>query len=178
MHYYSPGDRVYRQIAIFQTFTRSYQTILAYRTTDSLNVPSFLFQTLWPICKILKNRTKKFNVFCFLLSFVALWCQMVGKYFLWIILRGLLIKIRSQYLSEDDVTIVNSFVVNCSGPLWKKRASSCLLNTLDSTRFYVGSYARDARLRPSKAVQFLSTMVALPPGGSGGHGRPPSSART
>ena len=53
-----------------------------------------------------------------------------------------------------------------------------LLNAFDSTRFYVGSYSRDARLRPSKAVQLLSTVVALPPGGSGGHGPPPSSART
>ena len=46
MHYYSPRDRVYRHIAHFQTFTRSYQTILVYRTTDSLNFPSFSFQTL------------------------------------------------------------------------------------------------------------------------------------
>ena len=35
-----------------------------------------------------------------------------------------------------------------------------LLNALDSTRYYVGSYARDVRLRPSKAVQQLSTMAA------------------
>ena len=60
----------------------------------------------------------------------------------------------------------NSFGVNCSGASLKKTGVLVLLNTLDSTRFYVGSYARDARLRPSKAVQFLSTMVALPPGGS------------
>ena len=53
-----------------------------------------------------------------------------------------------------------------------------LLNTLDSTRFYVGSYARDARLRPSRLSKKLSTMAAALPGGSGGHGPPPSSART
>ena len=125
MHYYSPGDRVYRQIANFQTFTRSYQTILAYRTTDSLNVPSFLFQTLWPIGKILENRTKKLNVFCFILSFVALWCQMVGKYFLWIILRGLLIKIRSQYSSEDDVTIVKLFFGLAGRRDWWRAGRRC-----------------------------------------------------
>ena len=56
--------------------------------------------------------------------------------------------------------IVNRIRANCSGAAVKKRALSCLLNTLYSTRFYVGSYARDARLRPSKAVQFLSTMAA------------------
>ena len=54
--------------------------------------------------------------------------------------------------------IINSFVVNRSGASLKKRASvgtyvtPVLLNVLDSTRYYVGSYLRDAdaRLRPSK----------------------------
>ena len=76
------------------------------------------------------------------------------------------------------ILFINSFGVNCSGASLKKTGVLVLLNTLGSTRFYVGSYARDARLRPSKAVKFLSTMVALPPGGSGGHGPPPSSGRT
>ena len=35
----------------------------------------------------------------------------------------------------------------------KKTGVLVLLNTLDSTMFYVGSYARDAHLRTSKAVQ-------------------------
>ena len=34
---------------------------------------------------------------------------MVGKYFPWIILRKLLIKIRSKYPSEDDVIIITLF---------------------------------------------------------------------
>ena len=35
-----------------------------------------------------------------------------------------------------------------------------LLNALDNTRYYIGSYVRDARLRPSKAVQQLWNMAA------------------
>ena len=77
----------------------------------------------------------------------------------------------SDVQSLNMFSNINSFGVNCSGASLKKTGVLVLLNTLDSTRFYVGSYARDARLRPSKAVQFLSTMKALPPGGSGGHGR-------
>ena len=50
-----------------------------------------------------------FNVFCFLPSSLALWYQIVRKYFLWVILRRPLIKIRSQYPSEDDVTIITLF---------------------------------------------------------------------
>ena len=52
-----------------------------------------------------------------------------------------------------------------------------LLNALNNTKFYVGSYARDARLRPSRLSKQLWTMTTAPPGGSGGHGPPPSSAR-
>ena len=32
----------------------------------------------------------------------------------------------------------------------KETVTPVLLNTLDSTKYYIGSYARDARLRPSK----------------------------
>ena len=39
-----------------------------------------------------------------------------------------------------------------------------LLNALDSTRYYVGSYTRDARLRPSKAVIQLWTMTVASAG--------------
>ena len=50
-----------------------------------------------------------FKVVCFLPSSLALWCQIVGKYFPRIILRMPLIKIRSQYPSENDVTIIILF---------------------------------------------------------------------
>ena len=53
-----------------------------------------------------------------------------------------------------------------------------LLNALDSTRYYVGSYARDARLRPSRLSKKTFDHGRPLPGGSGGHGPPPSSART
>ena len=69
----------------------------------------FLFQALWPIGKILENRTKKFNIFLFYFIFSSTLVSNGGNYFLWIILRGLLIKIRSLYPSEDDLTIVKLF---------------------------------------------------------------------
>ena len=37
-----------------------------------------------------------------------------------------------------------------------------LLNLLDSTRYYVGSYPRDARLRPSKVAR--ATIIIGPHG--------------
>ena len=69
-------------------------------------------------------------------------------------------------------SIFNSLVVNRSGASLKKMGVPVLLNALDSTRFYVGSYARDVRLRPSKAVQYLWTMTAS----SAGRKRRPWSA--
>ena len=72
--------------------------------------------------------------------------------------------------------IVNSLVVNRSGASSKTTGVPVLLNALDSTRFYVGSYGRDARLRPSRLSKKLATMAAAPLGGSGGHGPPPSSS--
>ena len=47
---------------------------------------------------------------------------MVGKYFLWIILRRLWIKIRSQYPSEDDVTIIKLFLAGQVGGIDGGRA--------------------------------------------------------
>ena len=53
-----------------------------------------------------------------------------------------------------------------------------LLKALNSTRYYVGSYARQARLRPSRLTKQLWTIAAALLGRSGGHGPPPSLART
>ena len=39
-----------------------------------------------------------------------------------------------------------------------------LINALDGTMYYVGSYARDARFKLSKAVKHLSTMAAASAG--------------
>ena len=57
------------------------------------------------------------------------------------------------------VCAVNSLVVNGSGASSKKTGVLVLLNALDSTRLYVGSYARDARLRPSRLSNKLSMCV-------------------
>ena len=60
-------------------------------------------------------------------------------------------------------SIFNSLVVNRSGASLKKTGVPVLLNALDSTRFYVGSYARDARLRPSRPSNNFGTWPPLPP---------------
>merc|ERR1711966_374206 len=90
--------------------------------------------------------------------------------------------IMTEDADQNDATIIymkfNSFGVNRSGASSKKTGVLVLLNTLDSTRFYVGSYARDARLRPSRRSNSFRRWQPSPPGGSGGHGPPPSSART
>ena len=53
-----------------------------------------------------------------------------------------------------------------------------LLNALNSTGYYVGSYARDARLRLSKAVQQLLTMAATSAPSETAHVPPLSLSRT
>ena len=53
--------------------------------------------------------------------------------------------------------VLNSLAVNGSKASLKKTSVRVLLNALDSTRFYVGSYARDARLRPSRLSKQVKT---------------------
>ena len=62
---------------------------------------------------------------------------------------------------------VNRICANASGAFSKKTVTPVLLNALDSTRYYVGSYAGDARLMPSrlsKQVKKCSTMAATSAG--------------
>ena len=54
---------------------------------------------------------------------------------------------------------ISSFVVNSSGASLKKTGVPVLLNALDSRAFYVGSYARDARLRPSRLSKQIKTTL-------------------
>ena len=71
---------------------------------------------------------------------------------------------------DDGESGVNSLVVNRSGASLKKTGVPVLLNAL--------SYARQAHLRPPRLSKQLWTMAAALTGGSGGHGPPPSLART
>ena len=59
--------------------------------------------------------------------------------------------------------LLTGFVLIVLG-LIERTATPVLLNVLSSTRYYVGSYVRDARLRPSKAVQYILTMTATSAG--------------
>ena len=67
------------------------------------------------------------------------------------------VKLLPFSVQKINTAFLNSLVVNRSGASSKKTGVPVLLNALDSTRFYVGSYARDARLRPSRLSKQVKT---------------------